>query len=111
MAENVHDVAAFILAQLGMMATWRLQKLVYYSQAWHLANHRVNLFDEEVHAWSNGPVVWALFEKHRGCFCVSSWPAGDPRRLGPQATRTIEWVLQKYGPFSGDELSRITQVE
>ena len=37
MAANVDDVAALLLARLGPMDTWRLQKLLYYSQAWHLA--------------------------------------------------------------------------
>lgn len=30
------DVAAYILAQRGPMTAMKLQKLVYYSQAWHL---------------------------------------------------------------------------
>ena len=33
---TVHDVAAYILQKLGKMTTMKLQKLVYYSQAWSL---------------------------------------------------------------------------
>ncbi|WP_018634795.1 type II toxin-antitoxin system antitoxin SocA domain-containing protein [Parafrankia elaeagni] len=111
MAENVHDVAALILSRLGMMDTWRLQKLTYYAQAWHLVRHRVNLFDDEIQAWANGPVVPNLYDRSRGRFSVDTWPSGDPSRLGPEALRTIEWVLQQYGAFSGGDLSRITHAE
>ncbi len=31
---TVHDVAAYILEKRGPMTTMKLQKLVYYSQAW-----------------------------------------------------------------------------
>ena len=33
---TVFDVAAYILAKRGEMTAWKLQKLVYYSQAWSL---------------------------------------------------------------------------
>ena len=33
---SVFDVAAYILQQQGAMTTWKLQKLVYYSQGWSL---------------------------------------------------------------------------
>ena len=33
---SVYDVAAYILEKQGAMTTWKLQKLVYYSQAWSL---------------------------------------------------------------------------
>src|SRR3954447_1771040 len=34
---TAHDVAAHILSQSSPMSAMKLQKLVYYSQAWHLA--------------------------------------------------------------------------
>jgi uncharacterized phage-associated protein len=33
---SVFDVAQYILRRKGQMTTWKLQKLVYYSQAWSL---------------------------------------------------------------------------
>ena len=40
---SVHDVAAFILADLGWVGAMKLQKLVYYAQAWSL------VWDEQPH--------------------------------------------------------------
>lgn len=109
--ERVDDVAALLLERLGAIDTWRLQKLVYYAQAWHLAYHGESLFADDVQAWSNGPVVRRLFEQHRGRFWVDRWPTGDSRHLAPQARGLLDWVLAVYGQFSGDELSRMTHAE
>jgi uncharacterized phage-associated protein len=111
MPENVHDVAALIIERLGPMDTWRFQKLVYYSQAWHLAKYGEPLFDAEIQAWRQGPVVRTLYERHRGDFGVRSWPSGSPRRLGVRARRVIDWVIDQYGRFSGEELSKLTHAE
>jgi hypothetical protein len=57
---TVFDVAAYILEKKGEMSAWRLQKLVYYSQAWSLVWDERPLFDEPIQAWANGPVCLAL---------------------------------------------------
>ena len=54
---SVLDVAAYILKKLGSMTTMKLQKLVYYSQAWSLVWDEQSLFIESIEAWANGPVV------------------------------------------------------
>jgi uncharacterized phage-associated protein len=33
---SVHDVAAFIIEKLGPISAMKLEKLVYYAQAWSL---------------------------------------------------------------------------
>lgn len=67
---TVFDVAEYILEQYGEMTAMKLQKLVYYCQAWHLAWDGEPLFRESIEAWANGPVVPALYEAHRGVFRV-----------------------------------------
>src|ERR1700730_81854 len=68
---TVHDVAAFIVNRQGEMSAMKLQKLVYYSQAWSLVWDDEPLFDDAIEAWANGPVVRALYARHRGQFKVS----------------------------------------
>lgn len=58
---NVRDVADYILAQRGPMSAMKLQKLVYYSQAWHLTWAEEPIFDARIEAWANGPVVPLLY--------------------------------------------------
>ena len=108
---TVHDVAAYILKKKHPMSTWKLQKLVYYSQAWHLAWDGEPLFDEPIQAWANGPVVRALYDQHRGWYTVDKWPKGDTRKLTKDERETINTVLAAYGGLSGRQLSHLTHSE
>jgi uncharacterized phage-associated protein len=109
-AGSVNDVAAYILERQGALSTWKLQKLVYYSQAWHLVWEDSPLFRERIEAWANGPVVPHLYGQHRGMFQVSSW-RGDSSRLTEQQRQTIDRVLDFYGPRDAFWLSELTHTE
>src|SRR3954463_13629493 len=88
------DVAEYILSRLGPMSAMKLQKLVYYCQAWSLAWTDEELFREEIEAWSNGPVIPSLYRKHKGVFKVSEdFFGGDPSRLSPDQKQNIRKVL------------------
>lgn len=108
---NVFDVAAYILEKKGTMTTMKLQKLVYYSQAWSLVWDERPLFDEEVQAWANGPVVPELYKYHRGKFKITQCQNGDPEKLDKDATETIDAVLNYYGDHSSQYLSDLTHAE
>jgi uncharacterized phage-associated protein len=104
-------VAAYILKKQGEMSAMKLQKLVYYSQAWALVWDEKSLFKAPIQAWANGPVVPALYEKHRGQFIVKSWPSGDASKVDGEAKETIDSVLSFYGDKSGQWLSELTHME
>ena len=108
---SVHDVAAYIIGVTGPISTMKLQKLAYYSQAWNLVWLEEPLFDSEIQAWINGPVVWDLFDKHRGRFTVDSWSEGDASELTEPETQTIDAVLDAYGKFTGQQLSALSHQE
>lgn len=108
---NVHDVAAAILERQGAMSAMKLEKLAYYSQAWHLVWDDEPLFEDRIEAWANGPVSPALYDKHRGQFSVGSWPAGDSDRLQPNEIETIDVVLDTYGHMTAPALSELTHRE
>jgi len=108
---SVHDVAAYILRRLGSITTWKLQKLVYYSQAWSLVWDERPLFQAKIEAWANGPVVPELYRKHRGQFRVSKWPAGDAKKLTRTERDTVDGVLEFYGSKTSQWLSDLTHNE
>lgn len=108
---NVHDVAAYILSKQGPMSTMKLQKLVYYSQAWHLVWTEAPLFNDRIEAWANGPVVRELYNAHRGRFNVAAWPAGDATNLSMDESGTVDAVLATYGGLDGRKLSYLTHAE
>lgn len=108
---NVLDVAQYILDNRGRMTAWKLQKLCYYAQAWSLVWDEKKLFPEPIEAWANGPVVRALYERHRGKFQVSKIEGGDPTRLTAQQRDTVNAVLRAYGDKSSQWLSDLTHQE
>jgi uncharacterized phage-associated protein len=106
------DVAAYILKKLGCsMTTMKLQKLVYYCQAWSLVWDEKPLFGEDIEAWAYGPVVKNLFNYHRGQYLISSVLIGNPDLLDEQQKETIDAVLDYYGNKSSQWLSDLTHME
>lgn len=108
---NIHDVAAYVLQQKGEMTTMRLQKLCYYSLAWHAVWEECALFEESFQAWANGPVCFPLYLGHRGRFTVAEWAQGRPSALTPEERASIDGVLKFYGDLSGQQLSEMTYRE
>lgn len=107
---RVTDVAAYILGKCGCMTAWKLQKLVYYAQAWSLVWDERPLFAERIEAWANGPVCPELYGHHRGQFIVTSIP-GDPAKLDADAVETVDAVIRYYGDKSPQWLSDLTHIE
>lgn len=105
------DVASNILAQKGTMTTMKLQKLVYYSQAWSLVWDEKPLFKNKIEAWASGPVVPTLYKAHKGRFIVSKIPGGDGRTLKGFQKGTIKAVLEYYGDKNSQWLSDLTHSE
>lgn len=108
---QVFDVAAYILERIGTMTTMKLQKLVYYSQAWSLVWDEEPLFEENIEAWANGPVVRELFDYHRGMYEILSMPIGNPRLLNEVQQETVDAVLEYYGNKSAQWLIELTHME
>jgi uncharacterized phage-associated protein len=107
---SVHDVAAVVIQRVGRIEAMKLQKLVYYSQAWHLAIEDAPLFDNDIEAWSNGPVIDDLYQAHRGRRWVSSWQ-GNPDAVTGRSRAVVDMVCGVYSPLSGDNLSELTHSE
>lgn len=108
---SAHDVARYIIRELSPLSTIKLQKLVYYSQAWHLVWDDEPLFPERIEAWANGPVVPDLFREHRGEFQRTSWKMGSIQALTPSERGTIDSILEFYGPRDAFYLSELTHRE
>lgn len=110
---SVKHVAAYILQKTGPITAMKLQKLVYYCQAWSLVWDEEKLFSEKIEAWANGPVIPKLYECHRGEFKVSHILGIDSNsiKLKKNQKDTIEKVLDFYGNKSSQWLSDLTHQE
>src|ERR1700735_3635265 len=95
------QVADYLLAtsrQRGEpLSNLKLQKLIYYAQAWHLALYNKPLFNEDFEAWIHGPVLPSQY--HR--FKDNSWqPIMDKVELPelPSAVRKhLDEILSVFG--------------
>jgi uncharacterized phage-associated protein len=109
---RVNDVAEFILAKTGKTTAMKLQKLVYYSQAWSLVWDEATLFPERIEARANGPVCPDLYQMHRGRFHLSPGEiSGNPGALTTTEQETVAAIVTHYGKHSAQWLSELTHAE
>ncbi|PIM53432.1 hypothetical protein CS062_09710 [Roseateles chitinivorans] len=107
------DVAKYITERTGEVSAMKLQKLMYYAQAWNLVWDESPLFSEDFQAWANGPVLPSLYQKHRGLFKVSAslFADADSTALTEAERDNIERVLAFYGDKTAQWLSNLTHQE
>jgi len=93
----------------------KLQKLVYYCQAWSIVWDSKPLYKENIEAWVNGPVVRELYKKHKGMYEIKKDSSianlGDASKLNENQIETIDAVIKYYGDRSSQWLSDLTHKE
>ena len=108
---KAHDVAAHIIEKLRSIDAMKLQKLLYYSQAWSLVWDGRPLFPSKIEAWANGPVVREVFKTYQGQYKISTAIAGNKAALKQVEKETIDAVINFYGKKTGFYLSELTHQE
>ncbi len=109
----VFDVAKYILEKEGSISAMKLQKLVYYAQAWSTVWDEKQLFNEPIQAWISGPVVPRLFGQHKGKYLIQSsdLEIGNSSNLNTDQKETIDSVLKYYSDKNSQWLSDLTHME
>jgi uncharacterized phage-associated protein len=103
---SVYDVAAYLRAKKSAPRL-KLLKLAYYAQAWSLVWDGRQLFEDEIEAWPQGPVVRSLWVKDT----YGTGPEGNPDALTDAERATIDAVVNFYGRLPPDALSELTHLE
>lgn len=89
----------------------KLQKLLYFAQAWSLHDRGTPMFQERVKAWKDGPVVPNVYYAFRGLKWLDTkddrFTPTDPC-LSSDDREIIAAVWEMYKDSTGDELSDIT---
>ena len=90
----------------------RLQKLLYYAQAWHLALFDVPLFPERIDAGKDGPVIREIAEEFADCAAGQITPerAGVPT-LSADAKKYIKRFWEGYKSYSVSKLHEMVGEE
>ncbi len=112
---TANQVADYILCRVheweDLITNLKLQKLVYYAQAWFLALYDQPLFDDRLEAWVHGPVQPALYQR----FKKYSWGPITEEVPCPDYTEDIkshlEEILDIYGDLTAHHLERLVHQE
>lgn len=110
MSANALDVAEYVLQKKKLVPAMKLQKLVYYCQAWSLVWEDRPMYKDRIEAWANGPVIVNLYHAHKGNYILNS-VGGNPSNLSSSDIGSIDAVLKYYGNKSSQWLSDLTHQE
>ena len=110
---KINDVADWFINRVDRdsgetITHLKLQKLLYFAQAWHLANKGTELFEDEFQAWAHGPVARSVYDRFSG----QAWDPLDVVEAGSKIPKKIdsylEKVFEKYGMYGAKYLEQLT---
>jgi len=113
-------LANFILKHYGPMSHLKLQKLLYYCEAYHLAYFNRSIIDEEFQAWIHGPVCRRVYDEMKAESILYSDIAFDNNsnpdyeietNLTSDQKQLLKDVLEILSTWTGFELETSTHKE
>ncbi len=113
MDTSVHalDVAQYFLSKANtegdLITNLKMQKLLYYAQAWHLVNFDRPLFSETIEAWNLGPVVANVYREFKQFGAGPIVYSETGREAEIFTPPQIEYLDEFYGifiPFAAHQL-------
>lgn len=111
-AQNVAEYFITVAHERGEgMNNLKLQKLLYYAQAWHLAWHGEPLFPEKFQAWMSGPVIPELYWRYKDFGIAPIAPPEVNPHLSPAIAEFLDEVATGYMPLDEWELHWQTRAE
>ncbi|MBG9788869.1 Panacea domain-containing protein [Brevibacillus laterosporus] len=116
---NVFEVAKYFLSKSELnteraITHLKLQKLVYYAQAWYYTIEKKKpLFQERIEAWVHGPVCPDLYSKYReyGFEVIDPSNEESQTNFDPKTKSILDFVWDLYGCRDGKELEELTHQE
>ena len=112
------DVAKYFLCkahQEGDLITHlKLQKLLYYAQAWYLVNYDSPLFKEPIRPWTLGPVVKEIYDKFKdfGAKPIDYKPTGKESNIFSEKQKHyLDEFYDIFFKFTAHELVNMSHNE
>ncbi len=112
------DIANWFICDLNnktgaSVTNLKLQKLLYYAQAWTIVFFNKALFDEDFQAWAYGPVLTSIYYnfKDLGNNVIPAGRHKVPDLENTEIEELLKEVLSVYGDKSGYHLIELTHNE
>lgn len=116
-------LAEYILERGGKMSHLKLQKILYYIQALHLAYFDQPIIEDEFQAWLHGPVSRRIYDQIKGVSILYTEINYDVSTEGPRPSDLLKEqltedqldlvneVIEEYGQLTSSQLERLTHSE
>lgn len=119
MTLSVHAIADYFILKVDPAAgdditPLKLQKLLYYAQAWHLAMQGRPLFANRLEAWLHGPVCREIYDRFRYLSrnpIPASTAAFDFGGVDAATREFLDEVWDVYAQYSAAKLEQMTHQE
>lgn len=121
---NINLTADYVISAMladegqGTLSNLKLQKLLYYIEAWHLGIFGTRFYDPEEHfeAWVHGPVNRTIYNRFiQSKYLYSDITLADRQDTNPTLSKDdkefVDYILENYGKYSGMELETMTHNE
>ena len=121
---NINLIADYIIMRLtsdeeNTLINLKLQKLLYYLQAWSLGINNERFLNCKFEAWVHGPVCRELYNRFRASKTLYSFISKDDvdknetsyMCIDEEDRSFINYILDNYAGFSGTELEVMTHKE
>lgn len=120
---DINLIADYIILRLNSdekinLINLKLQKLLYYLQAWSLGINKERFLNCSFEAWVHGPVSRALYDRFKETRSLYSFiTVCDVMNKNPDASVAeedidfINYILDNYAGYSGAELESMTHKE
>lgn len=89
----------------------KLQKLLYYAQAWSMVFFEKTLFEEDFQAWSHGPVLPSIWEKYKKFGHENIETDDSDHHLPQNIIELLEEIKEVYGEKSAKYLENLSHSE
>mgnify|MGYP007100113896 CR=1 FL=1 len=120
--EKISDFIINFCNEQGVsISPLKLQKLLYYIQAWHLVYFNQNpLFEDVPEAWVNGPVYRTIYDRFKDIGIYDNIPSNKAQNtkeiiegldLTTEQKEFLDSVLQHYAFMTHDKLVYLTHAE
>ena len=116
-------LAEYVAFMCGSLSHLKLQKLLYYIEAHHLAYFETSLIDDDFEAWVHGPVsrkVYSSLKDHSVLYAELQYVLTEGeehpepylnRTLTAEQVDLINEVIKEYGKLSSSQLEALTHSE
>lgn len=89
----------------------KLQKLLYYAQGAYLAMRGEKLFDDEIVAWTHGPVIEEMYNKYKKYGASGITEFDEDVELDNETLDVIVAMYDVFGKYSAWGLRNLTHKE